>query len=419
MSKAAKQVIFILGLLLVVSAVVALSTFSQKASLEKVNLKFKDQISQGKKKISEHEERYKALLGENEGLKKRAQDVLADKKRVQDDLDDISGRMQDIKNNIEEIMQEKDEWKSRYQEVKKERDDTITKLQEAQKKIAEKRREPAVVTKVAEVVVDGEGAQEDHWAGILKQKTEIMMQVVKLEEELNKSVLKIEELKKKNADLVLEVSYLNNEKEEIERKIKYGEDLADNLSIELVREKNDKKYISKRLDKIKEENLELRAHVKQLNGIKIVLEKSISRMQSEKSKVDRRLKETEMIVQDRIDEVINIKNDIDRKLQKGIQGKQEIMLPPIVVNASTPRIEDSFEVPVVTTAGEIISVNEENNFAIINLGNSAGAGVGDKFSVYRDGQYIGDLEIIQVRKDISAADIIQQGMPLKAGDSVK
>ena len=40
-------------------------------------------------------------------------------------------------------------------------------------------------------------------------------------------------------------------------------------------------------------------------------------------------------------------------------------------------------------------------------------------SVYRDSKYIARLEVIQVRKDISAADIKDQWSKVVVGDTVK
>ena len=50
MSKAAKQVIFILCLLLAVSVAVALSTFSQKTDLDEKNTQLQGQVVEHKKK---------------------------------------------------------------------------------------------------------------------------------------------------------------------------------------------------------------------------------------------------------------------------------------------------------------------------------------------------------------------------------
>ena len=61
----------------------------------------------------------------------------------------------------------------------------------------------------------------------------------------------------------------------------------------------------------------------------------------------------------------------------------------------------------------------ENNFVIVNIGEGTGVRLGEQLSVYRDSKYIAKLEVIQVRKDISAADIKEQSSKIKVGDSVR
>ena len=69
--------------------------------------------------------------------------------------------------------------------------------------------------------------------------------------------------------------------------------------------------------------------------------------------------------------------------------------------------------------GKILSVNQENNFVIVDLGASSGIRIGDTLSVYRGTKYIASLEVIQVRKDICAADIREKGAKIKAGDIIR
>ncbi|MDP8265303.1 MAG: hypothetical protein P9M12_07525 [Candidatus Aceula lacicola] len=423
MSKAAKQVIFILCLLLAVSVAVALSTFSQKTDLDEKNTQLQGQVVEHKKKALDYQQKNKAAADEVDDIKKKAEALVSQKEDLEDEIDALSGRMQDLKSRVEETIDEKEEWRSRYQEVQKERDDAIVKLQKAQKqKVAAVKKEPVVV-RGPDFDSMGGKVDEEHWAGILREKTELEIRISKLETELDQGAMDVEELRKKNSDLDLEVGYLKNAREEAERKLTYNGEITDSLSIALVREKNDKKYVNERLERIKDENLMLRAQIKQLNNIKLALEKSVAKVQDQKAKVEKRLAETEIIVQGRIEEVMDIKMDIDEKLRKDVSSseKKEVILPPIIVNgSSSARAEESFGAPIVLmSSGEIISVNDENNFVIIDLGEETGIKIGDQLTVYRNDEYIGDLEVIQVRKDISAADIIKISAPLKAGDVVK
>jgi len=423
MSKVAKQIIIILALLLVVSVAIALSTLSQKTELDEANAKITTELSEQKKNAIQAQKKAEALAKEKEEIAQRIEDALAAKEDLMGEVDDLTGQIEDFKDRIayvtdkiEKITAEKDEWKNRYQEVQAERDDAIAKLQEKPTPAA-----PVVISQTAKQEPNEE--LESYWADVLKEKAELGLRVSDLEAELSESSMEMEELKKKNTDLELEVSYLRNERDEIEQKAKRTQEMIDNLSVDLVREKNNKNFIDEHLEKIKDENLSLRSQVKELGALKVVLEKSVSKLQSDKNKIQKRLEETEMVVQSRIDEVSDIRRDIDRKLS-GSQP-QEIILPPIIVNGNATNTLSSGE-PMMPTpevsfesAGSIININQENNFVIIDVGETSGVKIGDTYSVYRGSQYIGELEVIQVRRDISAADIKQQSMPLQTGDTIK
>ena len=55
--------------------------------------------------------------------------------------------------------------------------------------------------------------------------------------------------------------------------------------------------------------------------------------------------------------------------------------------------------------GEVIAANHEENFVIIDLGKISGIEPGMQLKVVRGSKDIGLIEVIEVRKEISAADI--------------
>ena len=61
-----------------------------------------------------------------------------------------------------------------------------------------------------------------------------------------------------------------------------------------------------------------------------------------------------------------------------------------------------------------------NNFVIVDLGQeNSSVSVGNALKVYRNSNEIATLEVIQVRRDICAADIKDKTSELKVGDIVK
>jgi hypothetical protein len=68
---------------------------------------------------------------------------------------------------------------------------------------------------------------------------------------------------------------------------------------------------------------------------------------------------------------------------------------------------------------KIMSIDRDNNFVVVNVGQANNLKLGDTFQVYRDGQAIGSVEVIQLRDRISACDIKIENTPLRVGDLVK
>jgi hypothetical protein len=154
-------------------------------------------------------------------------------------------------------------------------------------------------------------------------------------------------------------------------------------------------------------------------SVKNALEKSIVRLSQEKDKIEGKLGKTETIIQSKIDEIWEIKDDLDRSIRE-TQGapSSEVELPPIVVSSNG----EAMSYNTGTTPGfngKVISMNEANNFVIVNIGENKGVRLGDSLSVYRDSKYIARLEVIQVRKDISAADLKDQWSKVKVGDIIR
>lgn len=107
------------------------------------------------------------------------------------------------------------------------------------------------------------------------------------------------------------------------------------------------------------------------------------------------------------DEITRIKDSLAFKL-KGIE------LPAIVVRAEKPiQIQE-----VSTVKGEIVQVNKQHNFVIINLGINKGSKEGDLLGIYQDRQKIGEIRIIELREEVSAADIVDSKKEIRVGDEV-
>ncbi|HOW35267.1 MAG TPA: hypothetical protein PL155_02475 [Candidatus Omnitrophota bacterium] len=420
MSKTGKLIIVILFVLIVASVFLCVSLLNDKTKLERT-------VSDKNKTIETYQASEKKLTEDNKKLDTQLQEAQSIQAKIKKQLDDINTQ-------VVTLTGERDDWKGQVDQLRKERDDLMSKLQEKLQELAQLQQQAAVSKEVPEqpkeqaageqqaetIALPESLSNEKYWANVLKEKASLELKIEELQGKLSSGSTEVEELKKKSSDLELELGQLKNDKEEIERKIKYSEDLANSLSIELAKEKNDKRYIADRLDKFKEENLNLRAQVKELSAAKIALEKNITKLGEERDTVERKLSETESIIQNRIDEVLDIKKNLDQRIKTSASSSKEVELPPIIVSAPNPAAAVSQpSASAVGIEGRVVSINTENNFIVIDRGENAGVRIGDKLSVYRGTKFIASVEVIQVRKDICAADIKQKGAKIKAGDIVK
>ncbi len=423
MSKAVKISFVILGVLAIVAILFAGATLSQKAQLEK-NQKSLEKM------VEDTKNRELKLIKDNKQLTEKVDTVTQEKQDLNDQLRELrSGKLADLEEEIDDLRAEKEIWVRRLEDLRKERDQLVEKLKEKpEKEIVYIEREPEPGQPAQAQMLPPppgstpEAEEESYWAGVLRDKANLQLEVQSLQQELANAKVELVEIKKKNSDMQLELSEVKNQKEAIEHEIKRGKDLADTLSLEVARIQNEKKFLDNRLMKVGEENDDLREKIKQLTSTKIALEKSIVRMQDEKKNLEDKLIETENVIQNRIDEIWEIKKGIDETFRPAkARQKGEVELTPIVVSASgeTEKYPYPYEGKGPGFEGNIVSVNDDNNFVIVDVGKTDGLRLGDSLGVYRGAEYVAGLEVIQIRDDIAAADIKNKVSTIQVGDAVR
>ncbi len=443
MSIAVRVSVWILGLLVVVSAAVAVLALMQKQTLQKQNDSLEAQIQNDKYNAADLTTKAKKLEDDAEQLNNKITQTQQEKAQTQSLYDDVKKKSDDLQAQLEQANSDRDDWKNRVDTISRERDDLMQKLKDRPTKVVYKERvvrvpspmaaeggNPAPIASPVMDVTSNQGDQ--YWASVLRQKAALQVELEKEKADLDKAALQVVDLKKQNSDLELQIKQVSNEKDEIVQKIKYGEDLADNLSIDLARSRNDQKAVNDRADKLKEENLQLLSQVRELNATKLELERTVSRLTDNKDAMQRKLVETESVIQSRIDDIWKIKEGLDKKLSENgpSSSSGSMELPPIIVNAPNnnqqpqqapqPETNAAAAPTVGKTEGSIISINESNNFVIVDFGQSnSSVSVGNPLKVYRNSNPIASLEVIQVRRDICAADIKNKSGDLKVGDVVR
>ncbi len=452
MSNAAKKSIYILIILLTAGLGFAGYTLLEKQKIEqqKISLKYELQTSQ---------EREKKSAGEMRGLEDQLAQAAGEKTKFKKTIEDLEKRVEELLAQISGITVDRDKWQSRLEEIKKERDELVVKLQEKpqvvyQEKVVYKEREPesgvpadgatpeagngpvnlGPTTAVLPADETSSAASSDEAASVngdekyvaqlLKEKTALEVEIDKLKADLSQHSLEIVDLKQANENLRMDLDAAQQEKESVADDMKQKEDMINRLSLELARAKNDKQFVSQKVDQLAQKNMQLRQDLKDLAAAKIALERSIVQITQEKEGMGRKLEQAQAVLQNKIGEIWEVKDSLDRSfkvVQEKSPAANEVELSPIVVNMqdAAPAVAAQAQASQPGFEGKIMSVNEQNNFVIVDIGEKRGLRVGDTLGVYRGVDYIARLEVLQVRPDIAAADLKEQSAQIKVGDIVR
>lgn len=458
MSKAMRSAVILLVIILVISLGFAGFLLVNKQTLEQQNQGLQTQITDEQNRANELQSKAKKLEKDQQDLNDRLSQAIKSKDETEQNLNDLKAKYEDLNAQLEQMSAERDEWKAKLDTTRKERDSLMEKLKERPKEIVEKivykdrdgfsaggtdplmsggadasamPGAPADANAVvAAPAASASPANDPYWADVLKQKTALKLDLDKAKTDLDKSLIQVVELKKINAEMQMELKNLTDAKQDIERKmkdtqeeyaqkLKYSEEMANNLSMETARARTDQREALQRVEKIKQENQGLQNQLRDLNNTKLALEKTIAQINEDKLLTQKKLAETQGVIQGRIDEIWQIKQNLDEKISNMPKTSGgEVELPPIIVNANGPD-DDAPSPSAAKSSGAVISINEPNNFVIVDLGEVDGSIVGRKMTVTRGNSTIADLQVIQVRKDISAADIKQSSGKIKVGDVVR
>jgi DNA repair exonuclease SbcCD ATPase subunit len=364
------------------------------------------QISASKKAVEQERNNLKT---ENASLSQKVEESQQKARRLEEKLASLT-------KELERISNERENFQRKVELLNKEREDLIEKLK------AEKEKQAALAKAPEEQKVPSV-PEDSYWAGILKTKADLGVQLENIRSELKGVRINNEQLQREKSSLDLDINNLTREKQELGRQIDYNKKVMDSITVELVREKNDKMQLGDILKTVKGENSVLRRQLRSLNSRKIDLEKKIQGLQEDKTTLERRLNEMESLLRDQITNINNLKQQLDTlhsggKIEaQGGQKKESVELPPIVVRPQeTVAPTQEAALPL---SGKVLAVNRENNFAIIDLGEDTGVNAGETFQVYREDRPIATIEVIQVRKEISACDIKRESTPIQIGDTVK
>lgn len=361
---------------------------------------------------------YMGALGSKQSIERERDDLKKENTALSGQVakfqDSIRGYERDIESKnrqLADISREAGELQRKYDLANKAKEELIEKLKSRQER-------PSPETSVSQELPPGTDA---YWAGILKQKTDLGMQLDSMRSELKSTIISNEQLQRDKTGLDLDIKNLKHETEDLKRQLDYNKKLTDSLAQELVREKNDKMLIQDSFKSIKNENELLTRQLKSLNNRKVNLERKLQDFNEEKSTLQRRIDELETMFKEKFTQASNLSDQLDAVRSGAVKAesvkKESVVLPAIVVKPSSAASEDA--VDSMGLEGKVLAINRENNFVIIDLGENHDIKIGDTLRIYHGENAVADITVIQSRSGISACDIKKEIEPIKIGDPVR
>ncbi|MCU0651901.1 MAG: hypothetical protein MUC39_03055 [Candidatus Omnitrophica bacterium] len=222
----------------------------------------------------------------------------------------------------------------------------------------------------------------------------------------------------------------------LEVKLKETQTQIDSLTTDLEAEK---------IAKVESQNeaQRLRAELDQQKILRVNLEKQFNEAQGQFRKTQNQLSQLET-QKTELEEKVKTLEAKSRDLEAKVQG---IELGTIVVSpeakqpakkakkakevkkevkkASPAPVKEEVKRPAVVEAavkleGNVLVVNKDYNFVVINLGGKEGVKAGDVFGVYHNEKYIGEVKVEKVHESMSAAGLASANMKdgVNEGDKV-
>lgn len=350
------------------------------------------------------QERNKVLQEENSAINQENGDLKNKCEQAEGKLKVLESKLPAMEKDLEKLNREKDSLSKKYDEIIKERDGLVEKL---------KVRPTIELTRSTQ---DVGGTKEDYWTDFIKTKAELEAQLEILNRKLMEANTKMVDMDTQNKELSIKVDSLKKEGQRLTQVIAFKTRTIDIMSRDLVNERETKSKMSEDVNDLRKENVDLKREVMTVNQEIVKLQKDIKEAMEEKDILQGKMAEVEQLLKEKSLGLESVQKQLSlaKDVETANQQSAAVELPPIVVNPETSADLSG------KLKGQIISVVKEDNFVVVDLGESTGIKAGVNLNVMRGDKKIGTVEVIETRKEVSAAEIkdIVSGFKLQEGDKV-
>lgn len=296
-------------------------------------------------------------------------------------------------------------------------------------------------------------ASDDYIAKLIKDKAALQVMTEGLKGRLERREKELNNILKEKKDIQQKLSNVDCYQKELKSKLANAEKIQDKLAKELIERRRVNLRTSKGLENVKKEKIALERELINLTQEKMDSKNRVRRIENkldsltlERDSLLRQVSSLNKRLEDKIVQVGSVKRGLEDvmkeskqiALSRSLDTISSVELPPIIVKSqeasdlardSLPGFHDDIyeQLPPrlsgtnlaeneaewsallgdIDLKGKILLVNRQQQFVVINLGKNNGIRHGMIFDVYRNDQKIGSLRVVEVRNNLSAADIIR------------
>jgi predicted nucleic acid-binding Zn-ribbon protein len=362
-------------------------------------------------KIREYQARetkLKQAIGElNQALENsqtRFKEAAASLSRAQQELAEVKGQLQTVSEKCATLTKDRDSLSQVIEKLGAEKKAWEEKFPQA--KIA------AQAKKEEEVIPTG----DEYMARLLKEKAALNVEIASLNEKLRGAEEKIKSVEGNIEPTRSLLDRTKTEKEALEGEVVYAKKVSDELTKDLVNARYERSKLEEQLNQYRQDNEDLKKELSEVLNRKSSAENKLARL-------DYRLENLTQQRDDLLKQLERAKEEIKIREAK-LESTQSVLdktaqvagtttradtveLAPIVVRPeSTPNYPLAVTTPL-GLEGKILKINTDKQFAVINLGEEDGVKPGMELMVYQMNRPAGLLKVMEVRKKISAADIVK------------
>ncbi len=318
---------------------------------------------------------------------------------------EIERRLSTIKKELSSLEAVSENWKNKWKTVSAERDELVEEVKGAADRVT--------AVSITEKISPRE-ISEDHWADFVKEKAALEVKLETLNKARFDEKEKIAKLDRKNKELSIQLDQLVKEKARFLEEIKFKERTLRIMSLDLVTERETRSTAVVEVKKLRRENVDLKRELVVANKGLMKLEDKLKEAILKKESLEAKIADADNILREKSLAF----EELQEQLVQTVKGGKKIIadesasveLPPIIVKPTASGLKE--------VRGEVIAVNYEEKFIVVDIGESSGLKPGAWLKIIRSGKEVGTAEVIETRKEISAADIkeVVGGHTIQEGD---